>query len=941
MPDKSLRDAAAAAPDPARALNNLQSFFEENPDRSGELYAHLRDITVLFSVSQFLSNYCIVNPDILFDAIGKTDAPPVREDLVTGLQQEIEEASSGRSRGARHDIDLLMNAVRRFRTKELLRITLRDILNKADLLDTFIELSMLADIVIDRSLGVVRRLLSEQYGTPGNDNFSVIALGKLGAEELNFSSDVDLMYVYGEEEGETSGVAMSHGVIRNRISSHEYYCKVGEALSRFLSLKTEKGFLHRVDLRLRPEGQRGALALSLRGYETYYESWGRAWERAMLIRARPVAGDPETSEGFQALIRPFVFRKYLDFSAIDEIRGLKTRIDSTFKKGDIKRGYGGIREIEFFTQTFQLIYGGREPLLRERNTLKALHRLLQKSLIGQEDYGTLTENYRFLRIVEHRLQQVNDIQTHALPEGEEETRILARKIGFPSGEAFMTDIGSRRANVRRIFDSLFAEKKDIALPAGTLPDEEMTDAELREYLEGRGLKNLDKAVRNIRSIESKVFSFQTLRGRRLMSSILPAFIDEALKGPEPDAALNHLQSFAGLLSTQESYLEIFSRDRSMIETMIYVFSQSEYLTKVLISRPRYLEMIGWQEDMKKSVLKIEGEMREAVAAGKTVNDTVRLTKQAEEIRLGMMFMQKKIVVGDVTRGLSRVADAVLSVCLNQIEGDSGSLAVIALGKLGGREINFGSDLDLIFVSAGEVTDRETRIAERFLRMLISYTKEGVAYRVDTRLRPEGSKGPLVSPVSTFRGYYGSSARFWELQALLKARPVSGDSRTGRSFISMARDVLMVQGRTVSAVDILNMRERIMRELSKESMGYDIKLGPGGLEELEFTVQFLQMRYCHRDQRLLVQNTLNAVRRLKSAGIIDQGDAVRFSDAYTSFRTIESLMRLRGDDVVRKGSKELASAALFMGYEAPDTYESSLQGLRMDVMELREKYLRDS
>jgi len=936
-------DAAAATADPGRALNNFQSFIKENPGRVEELRGHLREISVLFSISQFLSNFAIAKPDLLFQALNTLERPPVREEVRTGLYQELDRVSLTKTEISKHGLDPFMHVVRQFRMRELLKITLRDILRKADLIDTFIELSMLADIVTELSLEIVRRSLVDQFGAPENDGFAVIALGKLGAEELNFSSDIDLMYVYADENGETSGMVSAHGITKNRISNHEFYCRVGETLSRFLSLNTENGFAYRVDLRLRPEGQRGALALSLRGYELYYESWGRAWERAMLIRARPIAGDRATGDGFMELIRPFVYRKYLDFSAIDEIKSLKTRIDATFKKGDIKRGYGGIREIEFFTQALQLIYGGRETRLRERNTLKTLHTLMQKSLIGQEDYAALTDNYRFLRTVEHRLQQLNDIQTHTLPVGGEELDVLGRKLGMVNGKTFTSDLEKRRASVRRIYDSLFAAKEEAPSVERTFFDEELSDTELREHLSGRGFKDLGRAVRNIRAIKDSIFSFQTLRGRRLLSEILPAFVDSALKSSVPEEALNHLQSFAGLISTQESYLEIFIRDRKLIDMLIYVFSHSEYLTKVLISRPRYLEMIGWQEDLGRSILKLQDEVGAGISDGHSVNEIIRLLKQSEEIRLGLLFLQEQTSLRNVVRGLSRVAEAVLSACLGQISG-AGSLAVIGLGKLGGREITFGSDIDLIFVTQGETTSLETRAAEKLLSMLTSYTKDGVAYRVDTRLRPEGSKGPLVSSLSAFRTYYDSSAQFWELQALLRARPLAGDVRTRRLFMSMAKDTLLTRGRDVLASDILHMRQRILQELSRERDGYDIKLGSGGLEELEFTVQFLQLRNCSAIRGglpVLVQNTMKAVQRLTLAGIIDSSDAGLFADAYLFFRTLESFMRLRGADILKPGSEDLLSAAVFMGYAVAHMFEAELQNHCRNVTTLSEKYLRDA
>ncbi len=921
MTEKKLKDAAAATPDPERSLKNLSSFLAENPSRGDELLSHLRCISTLFSFSQFLANFSTVRPDALFDALRDVDSLRSREhisdDLIAGFQPADSQGS----------LEFQMKAVREFRMGEMLRITLRDVLKKADIVESMRELSVLADVIIGASLSVVGRAVEATYGVPEDEAFSVIALGKLGGEELNYSSDVDLIFVYGKEAGETSGISRARGVTVNRISSHEYYCKLCEALTRFLSLNTEAGFAYRVDLRLRPEGQKGAIALALRGYEMYYESWGRAWERAMLVRARPVAGDENLGRSFIEMIRPFVYRKYLDYSAIDEIRSLKTRIDSTFKKGDIKRGYGGIREIEFFVQALQLIYGGREPLLRERSILKALHRLLQKSLVGQEDYFILSDDYRHLRTLEHRLQQLNDLQTHTLPAASAEVEALGRKMGFHDGSVFVSDLERRRRDVRAIYASLFSEKKEKQPQTGTFFDEDLSDAELKEYLDGTGLKNADRAVRNIKAIRDSTLTFQTLRGRRILGEILPAFIDAALKSAAPDEALNHLQSFAVLLSANESYIEIFTKDEKLIRTLTYLFSQSEYLSRLIMGRPQYLEMIGWEKPAGRSLLRLCYEIESSVSAGRLLNDAVRIVKQAEEIRLGFLFLQKKTDAAGVMRGLSRTAEAILRVCMKSIQDEADGLAVIGFGKLGGREITFASDLDIIFVTSGEVSLSDTKTAEKFLRMLISYTREGIAYRVDTRLRPEGSKGPLVSSVESFRNYYAGAAAFWELQALLKARPVAGNRRTGQLFMEMAGDVLSVRGREISASDIATMRGRIMRELSRESAGYDIKLGPGGIEEIEFIVQYLQLNNCARETRLLVQGTLKALDRLRDCGVIGKEDAGFLKETYLFYRTLESLLRLRGENILGREEIKLRSAAEFMGVGGPGDFTRLLEEKR--------------
>ncbi len=937
MTENILKEAAAATPDPDRCLRNLSSFAEEHPSSADELQANIRNISMLFSHSQFLANYSIANPEELFHALGSLDVPPIREELASALKQEL--ATLGDPHRA--VLPLFANAVRRFRLKEFLKITLRDILRKADLIDIMIEMSMLADVIIEEALSVIRGFLHGVYGEPDDEQFSIIALGKLGAEELNYSSDVDFIYVYGSEIGETSGLLTEQGTRKNRISNHEYYCKIGEELAKFLSQNTEAGFAYRVDLRLRPEGQRGALALALRGYEMYYESWGRAWERAMLLRARPVAGEAKLSAEFMEMIRPFVFRKYLDFTAIEEIRNLKTRIDATFKKNDIKRGYGGIREIEFFCQALQLIYAGREPLLRERSTLRTLHRLFQKGLIGRDDYGILSDNYHYLRRLEHRLQQVNDLQTHTLPSGDAEMAALAGRMGYASKKHFLDDLNSRRTRTRTIYDSLFTGKDEKPSAASTLFDEEFSDAELKEFLSRTTLNDIDRALRNIRSIRDNVYNFQTLRSRRLLSEILPMFVDSAIRSMNADAALNHIQSFAAHLSTNESYLDIFSKNRALIDRIVYIFSQSSYLSRILMGKPQYLEMIGLQETLTKSLGALKKEIREFLAEGRAVGDAIRLLKQMEEIRIGMLFLEKRIDLPRTTRGLSSTAEAILSVTMEQTAGSESDVAVIAFGKLGGREIGFSSDLDLIFVSAADVTLEKTKACEKLLRTLISYTKDGIAYSVDTRLRPEGSKGPLLSSIEAFRKYYAEAAAFWEFQALLKARPVAGDIKTGCAFMQMAHEALAARGTRIPASEIQRMRDRIVRERSKESEGYDIKLGYGGIEDIEFTTQYLQLKHCDQQRGLLVQSTLAALHRLTRAGIITEPEGRNMKNGYLFLRAIEGLLSLRGEGILKREKESLKSASAFMGYKEAAAFTAELDQTRAAMKELADRYVRGS
>lgn len=931
--DKYLKDAALSTPDPERSLRNMHSFCSANPDHVDFLKENIRSVSLLFSVSQFLANFASSNPGELVEAVHWIDEPLDRNSIKSALRKYIGEIR-------RPSGDAMIRRMRLFKKKALLSITLRDITDKTDIVAGMSELSSLAEAIVNESLVFLRSGLNEVYGSPAEDSFSVIAVGKLGSEELNFSSDIDLLYIYGKEAGESSGITTAGGITKNRISSHEYYSKLGESLNKFLSASTEDGFVYRVDLRLRPEGQKGSIALSLPAYETYYESWGRGWERAVLLRARFLAGDDALGGAFLEMIKPFIYRKYLDFNAVDEIRKMKTKIDERFKKDDIKRGYGGIREIEFFTHALQLLYGGKDPLLRDRGTLRGLHLLLRRNLIGYDDYSALSGNYLFLRKLEHRLQQLNDLQTHSLPGTENELTALAGKMGFGLKADFLRELEFRRRTVRKIYDSLFLESrmdvreegKNVAL----LLSEDMPDSELAEIVGHFQVRDMAKAVNDIRLIRDGMLSFQTLRSRRLLAEVLPRFLSEALRSGDPNSALGNLQPFAALLSSEESYLDLFAHSDVLIPALTRVFALSGYLSRRIIKRRQYLEVLTNEMFAGRTLLALKNDLRDVMASGQTPSDAVRILIQMEEIRLGIMFLDGKIDVIALVKGLTKTAEAVVSVCVDELAGNG--FAVIGMGKLGGREITFESDLDLIFALEGDIREDCVKAAERLIRLLTSYTKEGIAYKVDVRLRPDGTRGPLVSAISGLKNYYDGPALFWEIQALLKARPVAGDSRTASLFMEMRERTLKERGREVSGADIGAMRKRIQRELSKEKEGYDLKLGPGGIEELEFIVQYLQLvNGCER-KVLFVQGTLDAVKRLTAYNILAPEEAELMAKTYILFRTIESLGRLRGEPVLRKTEDSIRRAADFTGFETGEEFVEHIEETRKTIRRLFEKYL---
>lgn len=908
-------------PDPERAQKNIQSFVAKNPKYEEELNAHIMEISTLFSYSQFLANYSIKRPDALFYAIDNLNITFDVEQLRMELREVLSSCKSQMDG---------MRVVRNFKKNKLLIITLKDILRLSETQEIMLDMSNLADAILCESLIFVEHFLKERYGEPLNNSVTIVALGKLGAQELNYSSDVDIIFVY-KEEGETSGVSTIQGVTINKISSFEYYTKLVEEFTRFLSLNTEDGFCYRVDLRLRPQGQRGNLAISLSAYEEYYEAWGQLWERAALLRARAVAGDMQLGQSFLETIKPFVYRKHLDFEAIDEIIRMKSQVEQikpgTFSR-DIKRGYGGIREIEFFIQIFQLIYGGKEPVLRERSTFKALHKLLLKGFIGYEDYDHLSDSYLFLRTLEHRLQQLNDIQTHTLPSNDKELDILGKKMGFYDRKSFLSELERKRHKVRSIYNYLLETKKDK--PRGLLSDifwdmETPVEDLLSEELKKTKIKDTKKAIYYLTKIRNNIYSFQTIRGRRLLEDILPIFIDEALKGINPDLALLQLVDFSRILATKESYLDAIAHKKEIISALNFIFSQSEYLSKMLINSPEYIESIVGGEIKKKSLRALKKEI-EVLISRYGESTAIRLLRKFEEIKHGILFLNKKIGVQEIMKGLSKTADAILSKLLERqkitpslTSSCCPYLNIIAFGKLGGREIIFNSDLDLIFITQDEPTETDIKTAEHLLRICMSYTKDGIAYRIDTRLRPEGSKGPLVSSIMGIRQYYLKHAQVWELQALLKARPIlsskstrGSDVKIAAQFMEMRRDILISRGKEVTFKDIKRMREKIKKELLKEPPGsYDIKLGSGGIEELEFIIQYLQLKNSENNPNVLVQGSLDAIKRLNKKGFLKDIDALMFKETYIFYRTIETMLRLRNESLLKEGGAIIKSLAAFL------------------------------
>lgn len=954
--------------DPDAAINNLERFIDSLEDRGLfiALCSSKRDIIsgllILFGSSRFLSQFVVSSPDENLSLISAQGflSQYSRARLETELGERLKDC---------RDDTAFYRELRRFRKLQMLRIGMRDLMKKAELQETVSELSLLAEVCLEAAYHRIEQGMREKYGNPmiktddgkyDKAGLCVIAMGKLGGMELNFSSDIDLMYVY-SANGETEGVATPHGVV-NRITNHEYFVKLSEKLTSAIGDKTEDGFVFRVDLRLRPEGQAGPLCQSLGGCEIYYESWGQTWERAALIKARPVAGDLEVGREFMDRIAPFVFRKYLDYGAIQEIKEMKQKINREVElKGrlqkDVKLGYGGIREIEFIVQALQLIYAGRDRSLREKNTLKALHMLSQKGLITYDEQEILSRAYIFLRTLEHRIQIQDDLQTQTIPSDQRELRILARRMGYLEAgheiEQMLDDYKAHTMKVRRIYDALFAFTGEPAGEAkgdadyAALMEPETSEEEAVDILKRSGFRDPMRAYRNLLLMrEGPAFVHQTPRARRIFNRLFLHIFREITTSPDPDLALHLLESFIAARGSWDALPSILVSNPDIIRIPIAIFSNSEYFGRMLVRSPGLFEDlldqarpfgISSKRNLKEDLLFLLSQ--EESLSGKL--DSLRRFKNREEIRIGMADILSLISLRQASASLSRLAEACLDVALGlavlEVSGGSNpsgmevagsGIAIMGMGKLGGREITYGSDLDISFVFSerADITaptgmtffEYFNKVAERTVAYLTSITREGFAYRVDTRLRPGGSKGPLCQSIDAFRNYYSGAIQTWERQALINVRPVAGDRAVGTACVDMLKGIIYKDtDRHAIAADIREMRRRMESEIGKETADhYNIKQGIGGLVDIEFVVQFMQLVYGTDDIKLRVPGTYNALVAIKRRRLIPHEKHKLLIESYHFLRQLESRMRIvtnQATNELSKNPERLWTLARRMGY----------------------------
>ncbi|MCW5804541.1 MAG: bifunctional [glutamate--ammonia ligase]-adenylyl-L-tyrosine phosphorylase/[glutamate--ammonia-ligase] adenylyltransferase [Deltaproteobacteria bacterium] len=921
-------DLALGAPDEADARRRAERLFEaaagagvdllhlEGLDEAGERIARLACRS-----APYLATLLTRDPHRLVrvaaDPYLRREKP--REILVAEVAAAVDAVRSA------HE---LRAALRRVRADELVRLGVRELERG---LDTEVgrELARLADACFDAAIRFHGAELSARYGVPryvdddGSEReatLAVIGMGKLGGEELNFSSDVDVIYVYSSDRGEVGDLSL-----------HEYFAKLCTQVTAALSEVTEDDTVFRVDLRLRPEGAKGAIANSLAQIERYYETFGRPWERQAWLKARPSAGDPALGREIMAMLRPFVFPRLVAPTVIDDVRDLNRRIKRELVRPrgkkeqpadagfDLKNGEGGIREVEFFVQALQLIHAGHRPSLRVRGTLAALDALLFAGLVTDDEHLALWRAYRWMRHAEHVLQLEGGLQTQIVPEDDARRVTLARRLGYASDVAFAIALVKHTAAVQRLFATLGDDQPDENVDVAAILRGELSDEEEAEAFTRLGFEDVTAAraelARARRNQGSPLSPSATTRQQRIGAQLLA----ELAASADPDQALRFLGDLMARRGAAWSVWRLLDETPAIARLLGSILGASAYLARMLVDTPELIDLLvelgltAPQRTVLQIATDLAGRLPARVGAPGDEEDVwsaIAEVKNGHVLRVGLADFAGALDPLAVCAELTNIADACVGQALAIVERQlaeryprpQGRLAVLGMGKLGGRELGYAADLDVIFVFESADEDdvaHYSRVAQRLLNALRQRTPRGRLYEVDTRLRPSGSQGLLVTSLAGWRRYHTEQARMWERQALTKLRPVAGDAALGAQVARLADETMYGAPPPESAIiarEIATMKQRIERELGSRS---DFKLGPGGIMDVEFAAQYLQLVYGHAHRELRVTSTAAALRAAAGLGIAPARELELLEQGYRFLRGIEHRLRVVHDQPIHR------------------------------------------
>jgi glutamate-ammonia-ligase adenylyltransferase len=929
---QSIEAASTELPGPLleEFSNRWAQFLEtkpEFPEGHDDVYTSLPKV---WSTSEFVAQFCQRHPDKFFRLIEseslRLPATPerVRRRVTSDLENVTDEAS-------------LKRALRQARNREMVIIAWRDLAGWADLNEVMQATSALADTCLDRALNFLHQQACDKHGAPTAQDGAplglvVIGMGKLGGNELNFSSDIDLIFSYAED-GETGGT--------QPISHHEFFTRVGKRLIAVINETTENGFVFRVDMRLRPNGKSGPLALSFDAMEHYYQTHGREWERYAWIKARVVAGDTEHGQELMDHLRPFVFRRYLDFGAVESIREMKAMINQELRRkqidDNIKLGPGGIREVEFVGQAFQLIRGGRDRPLQIRGIQSVLDLLGERGELTPTAVSELHQAYVFLRNVEHRLQMFRDQQTHLLPEQDIDRLRLAYGTGFSDWPELAAEIRKQMRKVHGHFEQVFVAPQGEATDTG----EQGLNAIWRGALEGEvargflaetGFSDTDIVCSLLRGLrEGAAYQSFSNIGRDRMDRLVPLLLGAAGLTPEPENTLKRLVRVLEAIGRRSAYLSLLVENPMAMSQLVKLCAASEWITNWISRHPiamdELLHPTQLYRKQEKDDLAVELDRKLApvdVDDLETQLEVLREFHHGHVLRTAAADVGPGLAAEEIGKQLCAIAEVIVQRCLKlashtmiarhgwpdceQARNKSDlDFIVIAYGKLGSLELGYTSDLDMIFLcgdcdpggntDGGKSVPNETffaRLGQRVIHLLTTRTPTGTLYEVDMRLRPSGKSGPLVISLSAFKRYQKEHAWVWEHQALVRARPVAGSPAIQDQFQAVRREILCWQRDPIELAEaVKEMRDKMLSSREPHAADvYDLKHDRGGIVDIEFMVQYWVLRWAHEHPGLTeYTDNCRLLEALAEARVLEQEQAKMLIEAYRHYLSAEYRQKL--------------------------------------------------
>lgn len=941
--EQSFRTAVAA-------LEDDHGFSTWTPER----WAQFARVT---AASEFVIEQSVRDPLMLLSLVqsGELDRPFAPGELCAQIAAAVNAAQSE---------DELGRALRRQRARHQVRIIWRDLTRQADLVQTCRDLSDMADATIDQAYQWLYSRHCEQFGTPTGrrsglpQQMVILGMGKLGAVELNLSSDIDLIFAY-PEGGETVGVKRS-------LDNQEFFIRLGQRLIKALDPMTVDGFVFRVDMRLRPYGSSGALVLSFNALEQYYQDQGRDWERYAMIKARVVAGDQVAGAQLLDMLRPFVYRRYLDFSAIEALRTMKQLIQQEVRRkgmaDNIKLGSGGIREVEFIAQAFQLIHGGRDLSLQQRPLLKVLSTLEGQGYLPPAVISELREGYEFLRYTEHAIQAIADRQTQMLPDGAQDQARIAFMLGFADWDAFHEKLMFWRGRVAWHFAQVIADpdedegaESEVVVGGEWLPLwEEAQDEEAAcRQLEEGGFADAGKALKALAGLRSspQLRAMQRL-GRERLDAFIPRLLAQAVEHANPDLVLERVLPLVEAVARRSAYLVLLTENPGALRRLLTLCAASPWIAEQITRFPLLLDELLNEGRLFKPPLapELAAELRERLTRIPEDDleqqmEALRHFKLAHRLRVAASEIAGSLPLMKVSDYLTWLAEAILEQVLalawRQTVAKYGTplrtdgtlcdpgFIIVGYGKVGGLELGHGSDLDLVFIHDGDPqaeTDGPksidgaqffTRLGQRIIHLLTAQTNSGQLYEVDMRLRPSGASGLLVSSLGAFARYQENEAWTWEHQALVRARVLVGSQDVGQAFekvraqvLGKARDLAKLQQ------EVSEMRAKMRDNLGTKSTAagtaanafdatapFDLKQDAGGIVDIEFMVQYAALAWSQSHPPLLRwTDNIRILEELEHEGLMPAEDASVLREAYKAYRSAAHRQALQKDAGVIPGDQ---------------------------------------